>query len=96
LSTSQVIHRSNIRTACDPSSVKLHIYLLSITEFPVLQSRVDHLLTNTSLDHGEHISASIPKVDYNTLIGRTFLQPHQDDERGFRARIVEAIKVQEN
>ena len=82
--TKKIIYHSNIRLALDPKSRNLRLDPLNDDEYikPIIQSRHD------SPDHGE---GSMPIVDPNDLIGRTFLMPQQEDGQQFRARIVQAI-----
>jgi hypothetical protein len=81
--TKQVIHRSNICTACDSSSANIRLDPLNAslpTSPPVLKSCLDKKLDlESSLDHGEMVSATIPLIDFNDLIGRTFIMPPQED-----------------
>jgi hypothetical protein len=36
-------------------------------------------------------SAKVPLIDFNDLVGRTFLMPQEEDGHQHRARIIQAI-----
>jgi hypothetical protein len=58
---------------------------------PVIKTRHDS--DPDSLAHGE--SGTMPIVDPNDLVGRTFLMPPQEDGQRFRAHIVRALEDHE-
>jgi hypothetical protein len=98
--TKHVIHRSNIRTACDPSTANLRLDPLNDKPLsnsipPVLRSRLDKLNLEILTDHGEMVSAKVPHIDINDLVGRTFLMPQEEDGQQHRARIIQAIDEHE-
>ena len=86
--TNKVIYRSVVRTATDPSSRNLRTEMDKDKEpHPYIKSRMDDEIEN---DDGTGPKQSMPIVDPDELIGRTFLLP-QDDGQQHRARIVEVI-----
>jgi hypothetical protein len=94
--TKHVNHRSNIRTACDPSAANLCLdplndKTLSKSIPPVLRSLLDKLNLETLTDHGEMVIAKVPLIDINDLVRRTFLMPEEEDGQQHRARTIQAI-----
>ena len=89
--TNKVIFCSAIRTARDSSKENLRASREAPSEpHPIIKSRIDddeHLAA-----HGEteKVSMSMPIIDVEELIGRTFLLPREDGQ-SHRAKIVEAI-----
>ena len=97
--THKVIHRSNVRTALDPTSANKRVDPPSGEKPqppPIIQSRSkesDEVLD----DNGEPQTRyyQLPLVDTSDLIGRTFLTEQEDGQK-HRARIVAAIEEHGN
>ena len=97
----KVIHHSNVRSVCDPTSKILRLdplnenfpeVITSLRQKPVVDS------DSTSPDHGEQQapmqhsnSFSMAIIDPQDHVGRTFLMDTRDDGQRFCAQIVEYI-----
>jgi hypothetical protein len=88
--TKRIIHRSNVRSASNPSSANLKADLFSGESYKkcVKSARDDH-------DANENpVNTEVPNmmlIKPEDLIGRTFLTEPKDDGHRYRARIVEAV-----
>ena len=93
--TNKILFRSNIRTACDPSSQNLRETPLNDSFVPIVKSIHDSN-SSSAPDHGEPSTVQMPIIDVNELVGRTFLLPPEPDGQRFRARILRSIDDHEN
>ena len=85
--TDKIIFRSKIRSASTPHGRNLRLDPIDSTSVPkVIKSKHDG-----ELEKGK----SMPTLDPDDLIGRTFLKPPENDGRRYRAKIVEAIEEKE-
>ena len=81
--TLKIIHRSNIRSALNPTSENLRASMDHGEEVPeVVKSKHDQ-----ELKEGK----TLPTIDPEDLIGRTFLKEPEEDGQRFRVKIIEAI-----
>ena len=81
--TLKIIHRSNIRSAADPTSENLRANLDHGEQVPeIIKSKHDG-----ELKEGK----TLPTIDPEDLIGRTFLRLPEEDGQRFRVKIIEAI-----
>ena len=92
--TNKIIHRSVVRTASDGLAPNQRANKPETTEpHPFIKSRIDEAPIDN--DGESKISISMPIVDPEELIGRTFLVPQEDGQQ-FRARIVELVEDHES
>ena len=105
--TNKVICRSNVRSALNSKERNLRMDPLGGEIDPIIKSRKDQFddgetKTNPQgSENGENNEATrnIPKMpvfDPDDMVGRTFLLERQEDGQRFRARIVHAIKEQDD
>ena len=81
--TLKIIHRSNIRSALNPTSENLRASMDHGEEVPeVVKSKHDQ-----ELKEGK----TLPTIDPEDLIGRTFLKEPEEDGQRFCVKIIEAI-----
>jgi hypothetical protein len=94
--TQKIIYCSNIRSALDPNSQKLHMDPLNDDTVldPIIKSHHYHAPSDSSA-HGENLVMLMPIVDPNDLVGRTFLVTPQPDGQCFHAHIIRAIEDHE-